>query len=98
MKIEEMSKEELVKLVHNLQYQVGNLKNENGNLEDQLDDLEDQVSDLEYEINELLDEKKDINVETLEDSFKFELLKKIYEEYSLEQIQKLIGWKPGKQN
>lgn len=103
MKIEEMTKEELVKLVHNLQDQVNNLTDEVDHLEYQVSDLESEksdlenvVDDLEYEIDEILDEKKDINIETLEDYFKFQLLEKIYKEYSLEQIQELIGWKPGK--
>jgi len=67
-----------------------------GSLEDDVADLERDIVDLNNIINSL--EEKNENgmfAETLYDEQKLEILKEIYDECTLVEIQEMFGWIPG---
>jgi predicted RNase H-like nuclease (RuvC/YqgF family) len=62
--------------------------------------LEDEISEIERENEELLNEldevKNTFDVESVYDEMKLKFVKEIWEKYSLEDLEKIFEFEPGK--
>lgn len=90
----------VMKSYYKLENLVEHLRDEVYEFESDIDDLEDQVKDLEKEIDELESDLEDIEdkfpVKTMYDESKLELMQEIWNLYSLEDLQKMFSFEPGK--
>lgn len=86
------------------------LKKTLSDLKDTLSDIEWTISDAESEIGKCsrqidnidlpsideIDERYLFKVNNLSDHFKYELLKEVFDKYSLEEVQQILKWEQGK--
>jgi len=87
-----------------------NLKKSLSDLENSLSDAEFSLSEAESEIIKCrrqidnadlpsideIDENYLFEVKTLSDHFKYQLLKEVFDKYTLEDIQQILNWQQGK--
>lgn len=80
-----------------------NLKKTLSDLKDTLSDTESKIGKCSRQIDNIdlssideIDERYLFKVNNLSDHFKYELLKEVFDKYSLEEVQQILKWEQGK--